>query len=91
MSRSLFNTGRELFSFLYRENALSGEAKILLWSRAVKGIDDAILKDDKLEELTVAGWFPVLNDESREEVKNVWVTENQKIYFKFDKNASNFS
>jgi hypothetical protein len=59
-----------------RENRLSPETKILSWSRAVKGIDDALLQGEELEEMTVADWFSVLNDESREEVKNVWETEN---------------
>jgi hypothetical protein len=57
-------------------NGLSTETKILSWSRSAKGIDDALLQGEKFEEMTVADWFSVLNDESQREVKNVWETEN---------------
>lgn len=57
-----------------RKNILPAETKILDWSRAAKGIDDALLIGEKLKELTIADWFSALNERSREEVKNVWET-----------------
>ncbi len=57
-------------------NGFYAETKILAWSRKEKGIDDALLRAGKLEELTIAAWFSALGEESREEVRNVWETQN---------------
>ena len=58
------------------EQEIQNSTKIISWSRAEKGIDDALLKGEKLEELTVADWYSTLGDKSREEVRTVWNTQN---------------
>lgn len=68
-----------------RKNVLSAETKILDWSRAAKGIDDALLIGEKLKELLIADWFSALNEQSREEVKNVWESGDKCSYFKSDR------
>lgn len=55
-----------------RENGPSAKTKILTWSRSEKGIDDALLKGEKLEDLTIAEWYSALGDKSRAEVRTVW-------------------
>lgn len=53
-------------------NNLTAETKILAWSRRSKGIDDALLSGEKLDELTVTDWLCELNEASREEVGKIW-------------------
>ena len=59
-----------------RENDPAAKTKVLAWSRTEKGIDDALLKGEKLEELTVADWYSTLGEKNREEVRNVWDAQN---------------
>lgn len=59
-----------------RENNLTSETKILSWSRRSKGIDDALLSGEKLDELTIADWLSELTETSREEVSKIWETSN---------------
>lgn len=57
------------------DNKINGSlapTKILLWARKEKGIDDALLKGEKLNEITILDWFSALGEESREEVRKVW-------------------
>ena len=58
-----------------RTNQIPAETMILAWSRAQKGIDDALLSGEKLDELTITDWYCALGEKSREEVKNVWNAE----------------
>lgn len=53
---------------------LSAVTKILSWSRSEKGIDDALLRGEKLDELTLTDWLSALNEPSREEFRKVWET-----------------
>jgi hypothetical protein len=46
--------------------------KILSWTRAEKGVDDALLKGEKLEALNIPDWFSALDENCRAEVRNVW-------------------
>ena len=46
--------------------------KILIWSRAKKGIDDALAHGEKLRDLDVLNWFSSLNKVGREIVQKVW-------------------
>lgn len=46
--------------------------KILVWERTEKGIDDALLKGERLDEITILDWFSALNAQYREEVRKVW-------------------
>lgn len=57
-------------------NGFYAETKILAWSRKEKGIDGALLRAGKLEELTIADWFSALGEESCEEVRNVWESQD---------------
>jgi len=50
--------------------------KILTWTRTEKGIDDALLKGEKLEKITVLEWFSALDNQSRIEVQKTWEIEN---------------
>ncbi len=59
-----------------RENNFTAETKLLSWSQSSKGIDDALLSGEKLDELTVADWLSELNESSREEVGKIWETSN---------------
>ena len=46
--------------------------KILVWTRAEKGVDDALLKGEKLTEITILDWFSALTGECRDEARKVW-------------------
>lgn len=55
-----------------RINLSESATKILAWTRAEKGIDDALLKGERLNEITILDWYSALNERCREEVRNVW-------------------
>jgi len=46
--------------------------KILAWSRTEKGIDEALLKGEKLDEITILDWFSALDEAARVEVRKIW-------------------
>jgi hypothetical protein len=46
--------------------------KILAWERTEKGIDDALLKGEKLDEITILDWFSALDEAARVEVRKIW-------------------
>lgn len=46
--------------------------KIFVWAREAKGIDDAILKGEKLNEMTILDWFSALDEQCRDEARKVW-------------------
>lgn len=46
--------------------------KIFVWNKIYKGIDDALLNGEKLNEITVIEWFSELNEKCRNEVQKVW-------------------
>ncbi len=49
--------------------------KILTWSREEKGIDDALVKNQKISEMTIPNWFSTLDENCRETVRKVWENE----------------
>jgi hypothetical protein len=55
-----------------RKNQSSAATKILVWTRDAKGVDDALLKGKKLNEITILDWFSALNEECRDEARKVW-------------------
>lgn len=55
-----------------RETQSIAETKIFTWSSAEKGVDDALLKGEKINEITVSDWFAELTEKCREEVRAVW-------------------
>lgn len=55
-----------------REHQSFTDTKFFAWSRAEKGIDDALLKGEKLTEITVQNWFSALDEKCRDEVRKVW-------------------
>ena len=55
-----------------RNNQSSDSTKILVWTQAEKGVDDALLKGEKLNEITILDWFSALSDKCREEARKVW-------------------
>ncbi len=50
--------------------------KILTWTRTEKGIDDALLKGEKLGKISLLEWFSALDNQSRIEVQKTWEMEN---------------
>ena len=46
--------------------------KIFVWTRTEKGIDDALLKGEKLYETKILDWFNALDEECRDEARKVW-------------------
>ena len=50
--------------------------KILVWERTEKSIDDALLKGERLDEITIPDWFSALDERCRQEVRNVWETQD---------------
>lgn len=55
-----------------RNNGSSGATKIFAWTQSEKGIDDALLKGEKLNEITISDWFSALDERCREEARKVW-------------------
>lgn len=55
-----------------RKNDSHAPTKIFVWARASKGIDDALLKGEKLNEITILDWFSALDEKCREEARKVW-------------------
>ncbi len=55
-----------------RNNQISDATKILVWTRAEKGVDDALLKGEKLNEITILDWFSALDERCRDEARKVW-------------------
>ena len=53
-------------------NGLTELTKILAWERTEKGIDDALLKGERLNEMTILEWFSALDEKCRDEVRKVW-------------------
>lgn len=53
----------------YNSNAVT---KILVWSRAFKGVDDALLNRENVQAVNVVDWFSRLNENCRMEVRRVW-------------------
>ncbi|MDQ3749837.1 MAG: DUF3854 domain-containing protein [Acidobacteriota bacterium] len=51
-----------------REN--QAETKILIWAESEKGVDDALLKGEKLRKISFPEWLAALGEECREEVAN---------------------
>lgn len=61
-----------------RKSLSPAATKILSWARSEKGIDDALLKNEQLNELTVLDWFSALGEQCREQVRKVW-GETEKL------------
>jgi hypothetical protein len=61
-----------------RKSLSPASTKIFSWARSEKGIDAALLKNEKLDEITVLNWFSAPDGECREEVRKVW-EENEKL------------
>ncbi len=55
-----------------RRNQSSAATKIFVWARTEKGVDDALLKNEKLNEVTILDWFSTLDEKCRDEVQKVW-------------------
>jgi hypothetical protein len=55
-----------------RKNQMVAATKIFAWARTEKGIDDALLKGEQLDEITILDWYSALNERCREEVRTVW-------------------
>jgi hypothetical protein len=55
-----------------RDHQSTAKTKIFVWTRDVKGIDDALLKGEKLEETTILDWFSALDEKCRDESRKVW-------------------
>ena len=55
-----------------RDNQSTAETKIFVWARDAKGIDDALIKGEKLKEITILDWFSALDEKCRDEVRKVW-------------------
>ena len=47
--------------------------KIFVWARTEKGIDDALLKGEKLYETSILDWFAALDEECRDAARKVWM------------------
>jgi hypothetical protein len=54
------------------EQKTQNSTKILGWSRAEKGIDDALVKDEMIYGLNVIEWFSALDEHARAVVQEVW-------------------
>jgi hypothetical protein len=54
------------------EQETQDSTKILGWSRAEKGIDDALAKGEKIYALKVGEWFSALEEDARAVVRKVW-------------------
>lgn len=57
-----------------RERQNFAATKILTWSGAEKGIDDALLNKNHLTELSALDWFQTLSPPARTEAAKVWET-----------------
>lgn len=55
-----------------RQSQSFASTKIIVWDRTRKGIDDALLNSEKLNEITVLEWFSELNEKCRDEAQKVW-------------------
>lgn len=55
-----------------RNDQASAATKILVWTRKAKVIDDALLKGEKLNEITILNWFTALDEKCRDEARQVW-------------------
>lgn len=55
-----------------RRNQSSAATKIFVWTKIEKGVDDALLKGEKLNEITILDWFSTLDDKCRDEARKVW-------------------
>lgn len=55
-----------------RKNQSSAATKIFVWAGDAKGVDDALLQGEKLNEITVLDWFSALRERCREEARKVW-------------------
>jgi len=55
-----------------RNNQSSAATKIFAWAQNAKGVDDALLQGEKLNEITVMDWFSVLDEKCRDEARKVW-------------------
>lgn len=55
-----------------RRNQSSAATKIFVWTRTEKGVDDALLKGEKLNEITIPDWFSTLDEKCRDEARKVW-------------------
>jgi len=55
-----------------RINMSNSATKILSWTRAEKGVDDALLIGEKLKAINILGWFSALDENCRAEVRKVW-------------------
>lgn len=55
-----------------RQSQSFASTKIFVWDRTRKGIDDALLNSEKLNEITVLEWFSELNEKCRDEAQKVW-------------------
>ncbi len=45
---------------------------MLAWSRNEKGIDDALMSGEKMDELEIPDWFSALDKNARMVVQKVW-------------------
>lgn len=54
-----------------RQNRSFAETKILTWARTEKGLDDALLKGEKINEISVQDWFAALDEKCRDQVRAV--------------------
>ncbi len=54
------------------EQESQGITKILGWSRAEKGIDDALAKGEKIYAMKISEWFSALEEDARAVVQKVW-------------------
>lgn len=50
--------------------------KILNWKQSAKGVDDALLQGESLQQLSVLEWYNSLDNQSRDEVQNIWAGED---------------
>lgn len=55
-----------------RNNGSAAATKIFVWERGAKGIDDALLQGERMNEITFLDWFSALDEHCRNEVSKVW-------------------
>ena len=54
------------------EKEIQTSTKILTWSRTEKGIDDALLNNQKISEMTIPDWVSSLDVKCCETVRKIW-------------------
>lgn len=62
----------KLVKLRYHTSENQAETKMIVWSENEKGVDDALLKDVNLREISFLEWLSILNEKCLEEVRKIW-------------------